>query len=223
MATNDAEPVQLAYLGGAPLDLRYRVKDPFSIPIQGETISTANLLVKATRRFRVKRQPGAQRSLPPYRAPKEDDVPYDENEEPELRFEMVGHIPKTTRFGGLADYQHIVDPRDEFSKIKSDLVNVEFICCQLLIQILVRVFLDENLIALKVDHTDPQEDDEKLQLLPPPSIAKTTVPNYYKYKPRDTDSTPRRRGRKSGSVKRKEGGLTDSITIDSDFTEDDEI
>ncbi|KAF9183756.1 tau 95 subunit of transcription factor TFIIIC [Haplosporangium sp. Z 767] len=207
MATNDAEPVQLAYLGGAPLDLRYRVKDPFSIPIQGETISTANLLVKATRRFRVKRQPGAQRSLPPYRAPKEDDVPYDENEEPELRFEMVGHIPKTTRFGGLADYQHIVDPRDEFSKIKSDLVNVEY----------------ENLIALKVDHTDPQEDDEKLQLLPPPSIAKTTVPNYYKYKPRDTDSTPRRRGRKSGSVKRKEGGLTDSITIDSDFTEDDEI
>ncbi|KAF9941900.1 tau 95 subunit of transcription factor TFIIIC [Mortierella alpina] len=110
---------------GAPLDLRYRIKDPFSIPIQGETVSTGNFLLKATRRYRVKRRPDTQRSLPPYRVPTEDDVPYNEDEEPECRFEMVGKIPKTTRFAGLADYQHIVDPKDELSKIKSDIMNME--------------------------------------------------------------------------------------------------
>ncbi|KAG0205384.1 tau 95 subunit of transcription factor TFIIIC [Mortierella sp. GBA30] len=150
---------------GAPLDLRYRVKDPFSIPIQGEIVETGNFLLKATRRFKVKRRPGAQRSLPPYRAPVEDDVPYNEDEEPEYRFEMVGKIPKTTRFPGLADYQHIVDPRDEFTKIKSDIINMEY----------------ESLISLKVDNQTPVEDPMSLQLIPPPYISKRTLPNQYKH------------------------------------------
>ncbi|KAG9325924.1 hypothetical protein KVV02_005768, partial [Mortierella alpina] len=153
-----------AYLGGAPLDLRYRIKDPFSIPIQGETVSTGNFLLKATRRYRVKRQPDTQRSLPPYRVPTEDDVPYNEDEEPECRFEMVGKIPKTTRFAGLADYQHIVDPKDELSKIKSDIMNMEY----------------ESLIALKVDNRTPLEDIASLQLIPPPSISKSTIPHAFR-------------------------------------------
>ncbi|CAO3563671.1 unnamed protein product [Mortierella alpina] len=158
-----------AYLGGAPLDLRYRIKDPFAIPIQGETVSTGNFLLKATRRYRVKRRPDTQRSLPPYRVPSEDDIPYKEDEEPELKFEMVGRIPKTTRFAGLADYQHIVDPRDELSKIKSDIMNMEY----------------ESLIALKVDNRTPMEDVASLQLIPPPSISKSSIPHAFRYKARE--------------------------------------
>ncbi|KAF9956690.1 tau 95 subunit of transcription factor TFIIIC [Mortierella alpina] len=154
---------------GAPLDLRYRIKDPFSIPIQGETVSTGNFLLKATRRYRVKRRPDTKRSLPPYRAPTEDDVPYKDDEEPEIRFEMVGKIPKTTRFAGLADYQHIVDPKDELSKIKSDIMNIEY----------------ESLIALKLDNRTPVEDLTTLQLIPPPSISKSTIPHAFRYKARE--------------------------------------
>ncbi|KAF9896888.1 tau 95 subunit of transcription factor TFIIIC, partial [Lobosporangium transversale] len=136
-----------AYHGGAPLDLRYRTKDPFSIPIHGQTISTGNFLLKATRRYKVKCQPGSKRTLPPYRAPTEADVPYNEDEEPEYSFEIVGSIPKTTRFAGLADFQHIVDPRDPIVQIKSDLQNVEY----------------EHLISLQVDNKDATENVMTMQ------------------------------------------------------------
>ncbi|KAI8349032.1 transcription factor IIIC, subunit 5 [Mortierella sp. GBAus27b] len=160
-----------AYLGGAPLDLHYRIRDPFSIPIQGETISTPNLVLRATRRYKVKRQPGSRRSLPPYRAPTDDDIPYDENETPQLSFEIVGAIPKTARFSGLADYQHIVDPREEVLKIKNDLVNMDY----------------ESLISVKIDNTTPAEDIATLQLLPPPIIGKSIVPMPFKYKARHSE------------------------------------
>ncbi|KAG0321521.1 tau 95 subunit of transcription factor TFIIIC [Dissophora globulifera] len=160
-----------AYLGGPQLDLRFRRRDPFSIPIQGETVSTANFLMKATRRFKVKRQLGTKLSLPPFRAPTETDVPYDEDEEPEIHFEMIGMIPKTERFSGLADYQHIVDPKDTLVQVKSDLMNINY----------------ESLISLKVDNTDPVEDFASLQLLPPPTISKATVPIPFKYKARDRE------------------------------------
>jgi hypothetical protein len=81
--------------------------------------------LKATRRYKVKRQPGSKRSLPPYRPPTEDDIPYNEDAEPQLTFEIVGTIPKTTRFSGLADYQQIVDPGEELVRIKNDLVNMD--------------------------------------------------------------------------------------------------
>ncbi|KAF9584189.1 tau 95 subunit of transcription factor TFIIIC [Lunasporangiospora selenospora] len=154
---------------GAPLDLRYRIKDPFAIPIQGDTLSTANMLLKATKRYKVKRKPGAQRSLPPYREPTEDDVLYDEDEAPEVTFEMIGMVPKTTRFSGLADYQHIVDPRDELAKIKRDLIDINY----------------EELISIKVDNLNPVEDYSTTQLVPPPYISKANVPMPYKYKARN--------------------------------------
>ncbi|KAF9436846.1 tau 95 subunit of transcription factor TFIIIC, partial [Entomortierella beljakovae] len=156
---------------GAPLDLKYRINDPFSIPIHGQTISTGNLLLKATRRYKVKRKPGSERSLPPYRAPTEDDVPYEENEYSEINFKVVGSIPKTTRFSGLADYQHIVDPKDEIVRIKTDLQNIDY----------------ENLITLKIDNTDPFEDISTMQVLPPVTISKSVVPHPFKYKARDRD------------------------------------
>lgn len=107
------------------MDLRYRYLDPFSTPIQGQTVPTNNILLKATRRYKVKRKSGtaAKKSLPPYRAPTEDDEPL-EDEEPQMQYEYLGAIAKTVRFSGLADYQHIVDPNDEIYKVKSDLVHM---------------------------------------------------------------------------------------------------
>jgi len=52
-------------------------------------------------------------------------VPYDEKEQPEIKYDMVGAISKTTRFYGLADFQVLVDPKDEVYKIKSDLLNMD--------------------------------------------------------------------------------------------------
>ena len=40
--------------------------------------------------------------------------------------------------------------------------------------------IDESLISIKVDNTDPKEDISTLQLLPPPAISKVTVPIPFK-------------------------------------------
>ncbi|KAF9135884.1 tau 95 subunit of transcription factor TFIIIC [Mortierella sp. 14UC] len=168
-ALGGEQAIRNVYVGGAPLDLRYRIRDPFSIPIQGETISSPNFLVKATRRYKVKRPPGSKRTLPPYRAPTKDDIPYNEDEEPEYKIEMVGRIPRTVRFPGLADYQHIVDPKDEFVRIKNDLRNIDY----------------ENLISIKVDNKNPVEDYSTMQIIPPTIISKATTPIVYRYKARD--------------------------------------
>ncbi|KAG0301575.1 tau 95 subunit of transcription factor TFIIIC [Linnemannia gamsii] len=179
-ALGGEQAIRNVYVGGAPLDLRYRIGDPFSIPIQGETVSTPNFLMKVTRRYKVKRPPGSQRTLPPYRAPTEDDIPYNENEDPEYKFEMVGRIPRTVRFPGLADYQHIVDPKDEFVRIKNDLRNINY----------------EHLISIKVDNKSPVEDFSSMQLLPPTIIAKATTPIVYRYKARDEDAVKGTPGKK---------------------------
>ncbi|KAG0223927.1 tau 95 subunit of transcription factor TFIIIC [Mortierella sp. GBA43] len=200
-----------AYLGGAPLDLHYRIRDPFSIPIQGETISTPNLVLRATRRYKVKRQPGSRRSLPPYRAPTDDDIPYDENETPQLSFEIVGAIPKTARFSGLADYQHIVDPREEVLKIKNDLVNMDY----------------ESLISVKIDNTTPAEDIATLQLLPPPIIGKSIVPMPFKYKARHSEEKkggkPGRKPKRKSGVQRPPGALETTVNVGSEDSGNDDV
>ncbi|GJJ73905.1 general transcription factor 3C polypeptide 5 (transcription factor C subunit 1) [Entomortierella parvispora] len=182
-----------AYLGGSPLDMRYRLNDPFAIPLHGTTLPTSNLLVKVTRRYRVKRRPDSEGSIQTIRAPTEDDVPYDENEQPEISYEMVGAISKTTRFYGLADYQVLVDPKDEVYKIKSDLLNMNY----------------ESLIALKVDHRNPVEDVSTIQILPPPHLSKTNLPNPYRYRAREgteaeleEERVGRGKGRGRGRVNR---------------------
>ncbi|KAF9170232.1 tau 95 subunit of transcription factor TFIIIC [Mortierella sp. AD010] len=196
-----------AYLGGAPLDLRYRAKDPFSIPIHGLTVSTGNFLLKATRRYKVKRRPGSERSLPPYRAPRDDDVPYDKDVE--YRFEVVGAIPKTVRFSGLADYQHIVDPKDEIVRIKSDLQNMEY----------------ENLISIKLDNTDPSEDISMTQIVPPGAISKSGVPHPFRYKARERDDAvkakPGRKKKPSFRPKKQPGDLTGITPVESNESGDD--
>ncbi|KAG0073322.1 tau 95 subunit of transcription factor TFIIIC [Linnemannia elongata] len=201
-ALGGEQAIRNVYVGGTPLDLRYRIGDPFSIPIQGETVSTPNFLLKVTRRYKVKRPPGSQRSLPPYRAPTENDIPYDENEDPEFKFEMVGRIPRTVRFPGLADYQHIVDPKDEFVRIKNDLKNINY----------------EQLISIKVDNKNPVEDFSTMQLLPPAIIAKATTPIAYRYKARDeaaVKGTPGKKRRRP-TTKRPDGSGDGAGSPESD-------
>ncbi|KAG0346699.1 tau 95 subunit of transcription factor TFIIIC [Podila humilis] len=165
-----------AYLGGAPLDLRYRYLDPFSTPIQGQTVLTNNLLLKATRRYKVKRKPGAsKKSTLVCRAPAEDDEPLEgeENDEntSQVYYEFLGAISKTVRFAGLADYQHIVDPADEIYQVKSDVMNMNY----------------DKLISIKVDNRNPDEDYDSLQIIPPVYISKLNVALPYKYRKRDPD------------------------------------
>ncbi|KAF9349019.1 tau 95 subunit of transcription factor TFIIIC [Mortierella sp. AD094] len=185
-----------------------RVRDPFSVPLHGHTVSTGNFLLKATRRYKVKRQPGSERSLPPYRAPRDDDIPYDKDAE--YRFEVLGAIPKTVRFSGLADYQHIVDPKDEIVRIKSDLQNMEY----------------ENLISIKIDNTDPTEDLSMTQILPPAAISKSTVPHPFRYKAREREDVAKAKpGRKkkpsSFRPKRQPGDLTGTAHVESNESGDD--
>ncbi|KAG0006884.1 tau 95 subunit of transcription factor TFIIIC [Modicella reniformis] len=176
-----------------------------------ETISTPNLLLKATRRYKVKCQPGSKRSLPPYRAPTESDIPYDEAEEPQLSFEVVGTIPKTARFSGLADFQHIMDPGDELVKIKNDLMNMDY----------------ESLISVKVDNTDPVEDLSTLQPIPPPSVTKTVFPIPFKYKARYRDETkPKKPGRKpkrKAGTQRPPGAHEATVNVGSDDSGNDDV
>ncbi|KAI8361576.1 hypothetical protein B0O80DRAFT_494118 [Mortierella sp. GBAus27b] len=174
-------PRQKAYLGGAPLDLHYRIRDPFSIPIQGETISTPNLVLRATRRL--------LNSV----------------------FEIVGAIPKTARFSGLADYQHIVDPREEVLKIKNDLVNMDY----------------ESLISVKIDNTTPAEDIATLQLLPPPIIGKSIVPMPFKYKARHSEEKkggkPGRKPKRKSGVQRPPGALETTVNVGSEDSGNDDV
>ncbi|KAK3846233.1 MAG: RNA polymerase III transcription factor IIIC subunit-domain-containing protein [Linnemannia gamsii] len=201
-ALGGEQAIRNVYVGGAPLDLRYRIRDPFSIPIQGETVSSPNFLMKVTRRYKVQRPPGSKRTLPPYRAPTEGDIPYNEDEEPEYKFEMVGRIPRTVRFPGLADYQHIVDPKDEFVRIKNDLRNVDY----------------ENLISLKVDNKNPVEDYSTMQILPPTIISKATTPIVYRYKARDeaaVKGTPGKKRRRP-TTNKPEGSSNTAGSPESD-------
>ncbi|KAF9397459.1 General transcription factor 3C polypeptide 5 [Mortierella sp. AD011] len=151
-----------------------------------------------TRRYKVKRRPGSERSLPPYRAPRDDDVPYDKDVE--YRFEVVGAIPKTVRFSGLADYQHIVDPKDEIVRIKSDLQNMEY-------------------------NTDPSEDISMTQIVPPGAISKSGVPHPFRYKARERDDAvkakPGRKKKPSFRPKKQPGDLTGITPVESNESGDD--
>ncbi|KAF9429773.1 tau 95 subunit of transcription factor TFIIIC [Podila epigama] len=186
-----------AYLGGASLDLRFRYQDPFSTPIQGQTVDTNNILMKVTKRYRVKRKAGtSKRTLPPFRAPTEDDEPLDEEEQPQIHTEFIGAITKTVRFPGLADYQHIVDPNDEIYKLKSDLKNMNY----------------ENFVSVKIDNRSVDEDYNTLQIIPPVYISKLNVPLPYKFRhSRQSEPEPEPEASKKGKGKQKAGKSEDPV------------
>lgn len=47
------------------------------------------------------------------------------------------------------------------------------------------IILDESLIALKVDHRNPVEEISTIQIIPPPHLSKTNLPNPYRYRARE--------------------------------------
>ncbi|KAI9016341.1 RNA polymerase III transcription factor IIIC subunit-domain-containing protein [Phycomyces nitens] len=69
-----------------PIELRFRPKDPFSHPINGDIVPSSKLLLKVTRRVK-KGRPAS---------------------EAQLETQVMGQINKTCRFGGLADFQYMV-------------------------------------------------------------------------------------------------------------------
>ncbi|CAO3598157.1 unnamed protein product [Absidia cylindrospora] len=71
---------------GEPLELRYRPKDPFCHVINGSIVPSSRVLVKVTRRRR-------------------KDQPEDEGQ---LTTEVMGTIPQTCPFRGMADFQYLV-------------------------------------------------------------------------------------------------------------------
>ncbi|KAI9093011.1 RNA polymerase III transcription factor IIIC subunit-domain-containing protein [Phlyctochytrium arcticum] len=96
--------VEKAFAGElSVLELRYRPDDPFSHPISGEIINTANVLLKVTRK---KDRKITQRST---------------------KTEVMGLVTKTGRFRALADYQWVPDRNDPMVKLRYDMhtMNVE--------------------------------------------------------------------------------------------------
>ncbi|KAJ3381438.1 tau 95 subunit of transcription factor TFIIIC [Entophlyctis sp. JEL0112] len=90
----------------APLELRLRPDDPFSHPVLGEVVSTANLLLKVTRKRRKKGSgPGGEHLECDYR----------------MESEILGIITKTGRFRALADFQYVVDSSDPMLNLKKSL------------------------------------------------------------------------------------------------------
>ncbi|KAI9009828.1 RNA polymerase III transcription factor IIIC subunit-domain-containing protein [Gaertneriomyces semiglobifer] len=85
------------------LELRYRPDDPFSHPIQGEIITTANLLLKVTlRRKKRRRKPNGTESPDPG----------------QITHQVLGTISKTCRFRAIADFQWISDLNDPMVKLR---------------------------------------------------------------------------------------------------------
>jgi general transcription factor 3C polypeptide 5 (transcription factor C subunit 1) len=70
-------------------ELRYRPKDPFCHPINGDVVPTANFLLKVTRRR--KKSPGNR---------EENSAHTMEEHKQNFNFEIVGIINKTCRFRG---------------------------------------------------------------------------------------------------------------------------
>ncbi|KAJ3415690.1 tau 95 subunit of transcription factor TFIIIC [Chytridiales sp. JEL 0842] len=88
------------------IELRYRPEDPFSHPITGEVVETADLLLKVTRKRR-KRPTGSNGTYC------EDDYM--------MKTEVVGMVSKTCRFRALADFQYLVNPEDPMYKLRKAL------------------------------------------------------------------------------------------------------
>ncbi|TPX55541.1 hypothetical protein PhCBS80983_g05232 [Powellomyces hirtus] len=120
----------LATLGGAEaiekafaddlnvLELRYRPDDPFSHPINGEIIHTANILLRVTTRRR------RQKSMGPSGDKRQDTVRRD-NQEPKVTTTFLGTVTKTCRFRAIADYQWLIDPNDPMGQLRRSMHNFD--------------------------------------------------------------------------------------------------
>ncbi|KAK4511326.1 uncharacterized protein ATC70_012541 [Mucor velutinosus] len=84
------------------VQLRYRAKDIFSHPINGDVLDSCKLLVKVTRRVKRSKKTGEV---------VEDDSPW--------QHQVVGTVEKTVRFRALADFQYIVPKDDKIRQLKT--------------------------------------------------------------------------------------------------------
>ncbi|CAO3650424.1 unnamed protein product [Mucor fragilis] len=84
------------------VQLRYRAKDIFSHPINGDILNTCKLLVRVTRRVKRSKKTGEV---------VEDDAPW--------QHEIVGTVEKTVRFRALADFQYMVPKDDKIRQLKT--------------------------------------------------------------------------------------------------------
>ncbi|KAI8966932.1 RNA polymerase III transcription factor IIIC subunit-domain-containing protein [Mycotypha africana] len=88
------------------VQLSYRRGDPFSHPINSDTVACAKLLVKVTRRVKRDRNTGE--------VVKEDHDGY--------KVEIMGKIFKTVRFRAMADFQYLVHKTDKIRQLKGALL-----------------------------------------------------------------------------------------------------
>ncbi|ORZ17950.1 RNA polymerase III transcription factor IIIC subunit-domain-containing protein [Absidia repens] len=126
-----------------PLELRYRPKDPFCHAINGSMVPSSRVLVKVTRRRR-------------------KDQPEDEGQ---LTTEVVGTIPQTCRFRGMADFQYLVPKSDSARKLRTALLTGDAKSIQQL------------RIPLDIDNHD-----KNLHAIPPPVFSQLETPFKYEYK-----------------------------------------
>ncbi|KAL1666102.1 RNA polymerase III transcription factor IIIC subunit-domain-containing protein [Schizophyllum commune] len=92
------------------VELRLQPDNPFAHPVAGEVVQTNNLLLRVTKRKRVRRN-GVPLAQPEW----------------EYKAEIAGVVPRTVRFRGMADYQYQPDTNDPISRLRiaMDKMNVE--------------------------------------------------------------------------------------------------
>ncbi|KAI8083091.1 RNA polymerase III transcription factor IIIC subunit-domain-containing protein [Halteromyces radiatus] len=124
------------------LELRYRPNDPFCHTINGSIVPSSRVLVKVTRRRRK-----------------------DQPEDPgQITTELIGTIPQTCRFRGMADFQYLVPKDDPSRKLRSALVTGD----------------TKSILDYKVSLND--DDMNNLRNIPPPVFTNAETPFKYEYK-----------------------------------------
>ncbi|KAI8637625.1 RNA polymerase III transcription factor IIIC subunit-domain-containing protein [Parasitella parasitica] len=88
------------------VQLRYRAKDIFSHPINGDFLDTCKLLAKVTRRVKKNKKTG--------------EIVQDDSDAP-WTIQILGTVEKTVRFRALADFQYIVPADDKIRQLKEAL------------------------------------------------------------------------------------------------------
>ncbi|CAO0790251.1 unnamed protein product [Mucor circinelloides] len=95
-----------ALSNNSQVQLRYRAKDIFSHPINGDFLDSCKLLAKVTRRVKRNKKTGEI---------VEDDAPW--------QYDILGTVEKTVRFRALADFQYLVPKDDKIRQLKTALNN----------------------------------------------------------------------------------------------------
>lgn len=129
----------------ALIELRLQPDNPFAHPVPGEVVQTNNLLLKVTKRKRMRR----------------DGVPLLQPEW-EYKAEIVGVVPRTVRFRGMADYQYQPDMEDPISKLRVAMDNMDV----------------ESLFSYRVPHDNGSLDMQPspTAAAPPPAPPQETIP-----------------------------------------------